>query len=143
MNEAQCLPTACINLSAFCPVRPEPDEVGALLGKLGFRLVFQMDEQRDHASLLPSLPAQYHYRDESGTEAIYLTGRDFPLHEDGRNAYPPHQSRFWLSCGANQQAFTLTAATLSLAWDFAWQPESPDNESDDDEELLTLSQEVA
>ena len=106
-------------LEAFCATCPAPEEVTMLLVKLGFHLEFQMDEQRDHPYELPPLPAQYHYKDASGTEVIYLAGRDYPLNEDGYSL-PPHASRFWLYMGANAQAYQLAASTLALQWQLAW-----------------------
>ncbi len=106
-------------LEAFCATCPAPEEVTTLLAKLGFHLEFQMDEQCDHPYELPPLPAQYHYKDASGTEVIYLAGRDFPMNEDG-DTLPPHASRFWLYAGADVQAFQLAASTLALHWRLAW-----------------------
>ncbi len=106
-------------LEAFCATCPAPEDVTTLLVKLGFHLDFQMGEQRDHQYELPPLPAQYHYKDASGTEVIYLAGRDYPLNEDGYSL-PPHASRFWLYAGADAQAFQLAAATLALHWQLAW-----------------------
>ena len=117
-------------LEAFCATCLAPEDVTTLLAKLGFHLDFQMGEQRDHEYQLPPLPAQYHYQDAHGTEAIYLAGRDYPLNEEGY-PLPPHASRFWLSCGANRQAFELTASTLALRWVLAWQ-EAQDAQEDDE-----------
>ena len=106
-------------LEAFCATCPPAEDVTELLAKLGFHLDFQMDEQRDHPYELPPLAAQYHYKDTSGTEVIYLAGRDFPMNEDGCTL-PPHASRFWLYAGADAQAFQLAACTLALQWRLAW-----------------------
>ena len=101
-------PPLAPELEAFCTICPAAQEVTALLTRLGFRLVFQMDEQSDHTSQLPPLPAQYHYKDDaSGTEVIYLAGRDTPLEQE---VFPCHASRFWLSAGADVQAFQLKIA---------------------------------
>jgi hypothetical protein len=108
-------------LDAFCSTCPSPEEVTAQLAKLSFRLEFQMDEQRDHAFQLPPLPAQYHYKDASGNEALFLAGRDIPL--DGER-FPPHASRFWLYAGADMQAFTLAQTTMALQWQFTWRTPS-------------------
>lgn len=145
MNESPGVPVACPDLKAFCAARPTPEEVGARLAKLGFHLVFQMREQRDHHLLLPPLPAQYHYRDEVGTEVIYLAGCDVPMHENGGSAFPPHKSRFWLSCGAKREPFQIARATLALSWGFTWQTvgETEEDDDSDDDELITLTQEVA
>ena len=104
---------------AFCPICPAAQEVSELLTRLGFHLEFQMGEQRDHQSQLPSLPAQFHFKDPHGTEVIYLAGRDSPLNDDGE-ALPPHASRFWLYAGASPQAFHLAQAMLALSYQFTW-----------------------
>src|SRR5579871_681215 len=93
-------------LQAFCVSCPSLEEVAAPLGKLGFHLDFQMEEQRDHRSQLPPLPAQFHFKNPYGTEVIYLAGRDFPLNEDGESL-PPHASRFWLYTGSQGESFRL------------------------------------
>jgi hypothetical protein len=113
-------PQPATELEAFCLTCPTAEDVTALLTQLGFRLEFQMDEQRDHSGQLPPLPAQYHYKDDSyGTEVIFLAGRDFPQHDDGC-ILPPHASRFWLYTGADAQACQLVASTLALAYQFTW-----------------------
>src|ERR1700686_5342854 len=107
-------------LEAFCSTCPAAQDVTALLTGLGFRLEFQMDEQRDHTYQLPPLPAQYHYKDDAhGTEVIYLGGRDFPMNENSV-PLPPHASRFWLYSGADKQAFQSVASALALAYQFNW-----------------------
>ena len=106
-------------LHAFCATCPPPEEVVVLLGRLGFHLDFQMEEQRDHRSQLPPLPAQYHFKDPHGTEVIYLAGRDSPLNEDGESL-PPHASRFWLYAGADRQAFQWARFTLALSYQITW-----------------------
>jgi len=118
-------PPAATDLHAFCTTCPLPRDVTALLTRLGFRLAFQMEAQDDLKSLghLPALPAQYHYRDASGTEVIYLAGRDFPMNEDG-SSFPPHASRIWLYMGADAQACQSVASTLALAYRFTWQDPS-------------------
>src|SRR5712691_1546544 len=94
-------PQPAPELQAFCATCQAAQDVTALLARLGFLLAFQMDEQPDHTSQLPPLPAQYHYKDEtSGTEVIYLAGRDTPLE---REVFPSHASRFWLYAGADVQ----------------------------------------
>ena len=112
-------------LHAFCASCPSPEEVAALLGKLGFHLSFQMQEQRDHRSQLPPLPAQFHFKDSHGTEVIYLAGRDSPLNEDGESL-PPHASRFWLYAGADLQVFQWARFTLALAYQLPWRDMSED-----------------
>ena len=117
-------PQPATELEAFCSTCPAAEDVTALLARLGFRLEFQMDEQRDHTSQLPPLPAQYHYKaDAHGTEVIYLAGRDFPMNEDGCTL-PFHASRFWLYPGADVQAFQLAISTLALSYGFVWRDPS-------------------
>jgi hypothetical protein len=110
-------PQPATELEAFCSTCPAAQEVTALLTRLGFRLEFQMDEQRSHTSQLPPLPAQYHYKDAAGTEVIYLAGRDTPLEGE---AFPFHASRFWLYAGAHIQAHELTLSTLTQTYLLAW-----------------------
>jgi hypothetical protein len=100
---------------AFCATCPSAEDVTALLATLGFSLDFQLDTQ--HTSQLAPLPAQYHYKDASGTEVIYLAGRDVAL--DGEQ-FPPHASRFWLYAGADTQAFTRAMSTLALHYRLTW-----------------------
>jgi hypothetical protein len=142
MNES-ILSRACPDLEAFCQLGLTQEEVSALLTKLGFRLVFQLEEQCDHSLLLPPLPAQYHYADDAGTAVIYLAGRDYPLHEDGSYGFPPHQSRFWLSCGASPEAYQTSRVVLALSWGFAWRDAGNGDDTSDDDDLMTLTQEVA
>jgi hypothetical protein len=68
---------------------------------------------------LPSLPAQFHFRDRYGTEVIFLAGRDVEL--DGVR-FPAHTSRFWMYPGADTSAFRRIAHALALRWSFRWQP---------------------
>jgi hypothetical protein len=103
-------------LEAFCSICPSAEEVSALLATLGFTLSFQMQEQ-DALVHLPTLPAQYHYKDTCGTEVIYLAGRDTPLEGE---VFPFHASRFWLSTGADAQAFQRAKSTLVLRYQFTW-----------------------
>jgi hypothetical protein len=119
-------PQPAAELEAFCPTCPAAQDVTAMLARLGFRLEFQMDEQRDHSGQLPPLPAQYHYKDDAhSTEVIYLAGRDFPMNEDG-HTLPPHASRFWLYVGADVQAFHVAMSTLALSYHFTWRGSSED-----------------
>jgi hypothetical protein len=91
--------------------------VSALLSTLGFTLSFQMQEQVALVHL-PALPAQYHYKkDGCGTEVIYLAGRDTPLEGE---VFPFHASRFWLSAGADAQAFQRALSTLAFCYQFTW-----------------------
>ena len=107
-------------LEAFCLSCPPAEEVTGQLEQLGYRLVFSMPAQPRRDSLSP-LPAQYHYRNSSGAEVIYLAGQDNPFHT-GALSLPAHESRFWLSRGGdNTQAFQLTLSTLALCWGFQWQ----------------------
>ena len=107
-------------LEAFCPTCPAAADVTELLCQLGFHLAFQMDEQPDHTSQLPPLPAQYHYKDDAhGTEVIFLAGRDFPMLDDGCTL-PPHASRFWLYAGADIHASQFVASTLTAHWRLTW-----------------------
>jgi hypothetical protein len=104
-------------LGAFCATCPDAEDVSALLTRLGFRLEFQMDEQPDRSSQLPPLPAQYHYKDASGTEVIFLAGQDSPL--DGE-PLPAHASRFWLYRGADADGFELATSIVAREWRLAW-----------------------
>src|SRR5258708_31326063 len=127
-------PQPATELEAFCSTCPAAPDVTALLTQLGFRLEFQMDEQRDHTSQLPPLPAQYHYKDDAhGTEAIFLAGRDFPFYEEGESL-PFHASRFWLYAGADVQAFQCALTTLALAFQFTWR-DSSESASPEQEEV--------
>ena len=130
MNQRQNRATTT-DLEAFCPTCPEVEEVSTLLTSLGFRLMFSMPAQPERDTL-PTLPAQYHYRHPSGTEAVFLAGRDSPLHT-GALSLPPHASRFWLSSGGGDaDAFRLARSRLALCWNLQWQ--KADQESDDGEE---------
>jgi hypothetical protein len=116
----QQTPQPTTELEAFCPTCPPPQEVSALLAKLGFTLAFQMEARNDLSTLvhLPALPAQYHYKDDCGTEVIYLAGHDTPPLEG--EVFPFHASRFWLYTGADTQAFQLAMSTLALNYQFTW-----------------------
>ncbi len=107
------------DLTAFCATCPSGDEVTAILASLGFALVFQMKADNDQAYLhLAPLPAQFHYRDDQGTEVIYLAGIDL---EDNQPV-PPHASRFWLYAGAEANAQEQVAQVLATAWALCWLP---------------------
>ena len=110
-------PQPATEVTAFCATCPDAGEVSALLARLGFRLAFQMEEQPDRSSQLPPLPAQYHYRDAYGTEAIFLAGRDCALEGE---PLPAHASRFWLYRGADRGSFQLAMSTVALHWQLAW-----------------------
>ena len=105
------------DLTAFCTTCPATDEVTAVLAPLGFILVFQMKADDDHTYLhLAPLPAQFHYRDHCGTEAIYLAGVD----QEEEQPAPPHASRFWLYPGADELAHERATQLLSATWPLTW-----------------------
>ena len=105
--------------TAFCTTCPSAQDVTEVLAPLGFALVFQMKADNDQAYLhLAPLPAQFHYRDDRGTEVIYLAGVD---QEDEQPA-GPHASRFWLYAGAEANAQERAAKALSTAWALRWLP---------------------
>jgi hypothetical protein len=110
-------PQPATELEAFCLICPPPQDVSALLATLGFTLAFHMDAVRSPCEEVPPLPAQFHYKDASGTEVIYLAGRDTPLEGE---VFPLHASRFWLYVGADTQAFQLTMSTLALSYLYTW-----------------------
>src|SRR5215472_7897194 len=89
-------------LEAFCPSRPEPGEVTALLDTLGFTLGFTMGAVPAHDRNAAPLPAQFHYERDDGHYIIYLAGRDSPM--SGEH-FPAHQSRFWAYAGAESTVF--------------------------------------
>ena len=112
-------PQPATEFEAFCPTCLPAEEVSALLAKVGLTLAFQMEAQDDLKTMvhLPALPAQYHYKDNHGTEVIYLAGRDTALEGE---VFPFHASRFWLYPGADVQAFQLALSTLALSYQFTW-----------------------
>lgn len=113
--------TALANRIAFCETCPSPEQVTALLQRFSFTLVFQMDAVTyGQWQPVPDLPAQYHYRDEYGTEVIYLAGRDANI--DGERL-PAHASRFWLSPGRDEYAYRNIASALSTTYRFGWRYE--------------------
>ena len=113
--------TALGNRIAFCATCPPPEQVTALLQSFSFTLVFQMDAVNyGEWQPVPNLPAQYHYRDEHGTEVIYLAGRDANM--DGERL-PVHASRFWLSPGRDERAYQNIASALSSTYRFSWRHE--------------------
>ena len=115
---SQAIQQPATEREAFCATCPPSQEVTALLASLGFQLDFQLDAQRSHTSPLPPLPAQYHYKDaSSGTEVIYLAGRDLAL--DGQ-PLPRHASRFWLYAGADSEVFTRVLTTLAQRYQLTW-----------------------
>jgi hypothetical protein len=107
------------DVTAFCSTCPAADEVTEALTLLGFALVFQLDADDNQAYLhLAPLPAQFHYRNDHGTEVVYLAGVD---QEDEQPA-PPHASRFWLYAGANANAQERAAEVLAATWSLRWFP---------------------
>ena len=104
-------------LTAFCATCPTSDEVIAVLAPLGFTLVFAMpaDDEQAYLHLAP-LPAQFHYRDQHGTEVLYLAGVD---REEEQKA-PRHASRFWLYAGADEGAYQRSAQVLTATWPLTW-----------------------
>ena len=106
------------HLEAFCMTCPSAEEVITVLRTLGFHLNFQMGAMTSAYALFPPLPAQYHYRDEHGTEVIFLAGQDADMDEED---LPRHASRFWLCAGANPEAYQRVAQVVAAAWSFSWQ----------------------
>jgi len=103
---------------AFCVTCPEPEKLTSLLQGFGFHLTFQMEAIMYPAyTQLPPLPAQYHYRDEYGTEVIYLSGRD--TDPDGL-LLPAHASRLWVYCGRDKRAYRRIAQVLAQQWACTW-----------------------
>lgn len=108
------------DLEAFCATCPSIQEVTSLLQTLGFELTFHMDiDASPKYEQVPSLPAQFHFQDEHGTEAIFLAGPDVDL--DGVRL-PEHASRFWLYPGADAAACRWVAHELAVKWSLHWQP---------------------
>ncbi len=109
-------------LEAFCATCPTDQEVTNLLQALGFELVFHMGAEVLPAyEQLPPLPAQFHFQDRRGTEAIFLAGPDVNL--DGI-LLPEHASRFWLYPGADAAGYWHVAHVLALTWSLSWRAES-------------------
>jgi len=110
------IPTRLAELNAFCATCPPDCEVTALLKGLGFTLDFQRPAKRYRNC--PSLPAQFHYRDEQGTEVIFLAGKDTP---DGiANKHPNHASRWWIYPGNSQYGYTLAVKELAQEYQLSW-----------------------
>jgi len=115
--------TALHDLDAFCSTCPPPEDVTAALQGFGFVLTFHMPTVVPPAyTQVPPLPAQYHYQDRSGSEIIYLAGRD--ANSDGIRL-PPHASRFWAFPGADVEVFQWVTQALAARWAITWQS-SPD-----------------
>jgi hypothetical protein len=105
-------------LTAFCVTCPSADEVTAVLAQLGLTLVFQMNADDGQAYLhLAPLPAQFHYRNDDGTEVIYLAGVD----REEEQPAPPHASRFWLYADADTCACERVTQILSATWSLTWE----------------------
>lgn len=114
--------TKASGLEAFCGTCPSAQEVINLLQMLGFELTFYMDiDASPKYEQVPPLPAQFHFQDKHGTEAIFLAGRDANL--DGIQL-PEHASRFWLYPGSDEAAFWWIAHVLAVKWSLAWRAES-------------------
>lgn len=106
-------------LAAFCATCPPPPEVVEALAGLGFTLTFSMEGQHSPAySRTPPIPAQFHFRDEHGTEVIYLAGKDAG---EGRARLPSHASRFWLYPGASVPATQLVSQFCATRWRLVWE----------------------
>ena len=111
--------TQSIERTSFCMTRPGQEAVTSVLHVLGFDLVFEMAPIRyPQYTQLPSLPAQYHYRDEHGTEVMYLAGCDTPMDEE---RFPNHASRFWITPGADLATYQRVAQALATRWSLTWQ----------------------
>ncbi|GCE26406.1 hypothetical protein KDA_18900 [Dictyobacter alpinus] len=102
-------------LEGYSLTCPDPQEVTALLQPLAFTLHFQIAAKSFQYSA--ALPAQYHFRDEHGTEVIYLAGKDTP---EDRIPLPAHQSRWWIYMGASEEAFHQVSRVIAARWFIAW-----------------------
>jgi hypothetical protein len=110
--------TKAYNLEAFCAICPSAEEVISVLQALGFALTFHMKiDASPEYEQVPPLPAQFHFQDKHGTEAIFLAGPDADL--DGI-PLPEHTSRFWLYPGANVAAYRRVAHVLAVTWPLTW-----------------------
>ncbi|HLG77544.1 MAG TPA: hypothetical protein VKX46_14095 [Ktedonobacteraceae bacterium] len=105
-------------LEAFCPLCPPPDEVTAVLHTHGFRLTLSMEPSNGPRRAVPLLPAHYHFRDETGTEVIFLAGKDTP--EDAMARFPIHASRWWVYPGANPAVYQHLLLIASAHWPLTW-----------------------
>ncbi len=110
-------------LEAFCATCPTVQEVTNLLQALGFELTFHMgvDAHPTYEQLSP-LPAQFHFQDKHGTEAIFLAGPDVNL--DGL-LLPEHASRFWLYPGADAAATGRSPMCWLFTWSLSWRAGRP------------------
>jgi hypothetical protein len=119
VKENDMLAIQLANLEAFCQDCPAISDVHSVLEELGFRLVFEMHASTfSKNSQLPTLPAQYHYRDTDGTELIFLAGKDHP--EQDMPRFPLHSSHWWLYAGSSQYAYNLVAQVLSTKFGLDW-----------------------
>jgi hypothetical protein len=110
------------DLQAFCATCPSAEEVTSALQAAGFALIFQMNTVVSSCAEVPPLPAQYHYRDQRGSEVIFLAGRD--TDPDGARL-PEHAARFWIHPGADAGATRWVAHVLIVKWSLTWQAVSP------------------
>ncbi len=114
--------TKACDLEAFCATCPSAQEVINLFQALGFELTFHMNtDVSPEYEQVPPLPAQFHFQDKHGTEAIFLAGPDANL--DGIQL-PEHSSRFWLYPGSDEAAFWLIAHVLAVKWSLVCRAES-------------------
>jgi hypothetical protein len=103
--------------TAYCATCPSADEVTAVLAPLGFILVFEMNADDDQAYLhLAPLPAQFHFRNDDGTEVIYLAGVD----QADEQPASRHAARFWIYAGADTGARERVTQLLSATWTLTW-----------------------
>lgn len=107
-------------LTAFCVTCPSETDVTAMLAALGCALVFSLPGAKA-SRYVRAMPAQFHYRDCHGTEAIYLAGRDTDF---GGHGIPAHRSRFWVTCGRDMQAYGHVVWALAAQYGLHWRPES-------------------
>jgi len=110
-----------VDLEAFCSECPLVENVTKILEELGFRLAFHLESKtfaKRGRATLPSLPAQYHYRDADGTELIFLAGKDHP--EQDMPRLPAHASRWWLYPGTSQCNYNLVAQVTSEKFGLDW-----------------------
>ncbi|WP_376793792.1 hypothetical protein [Thermogemmatispora sp.] len=103
--------------SALVPRRPRRASVHRLLMQEGYQLAFWLPAFRE-----PCLPAQYHYRDATGTEVIWLAGPDPVLREQDPST-PAHRSRFWVYANRRDpRRADEIRERLRRAWGVLWKP---------------------
>jgi len=110
-------PARLADLHAFCASCPDHNEVKAVMASLGFSLTFHMDAKHPRYKDTPPLPAQYHFKDGSGTEVIFLAGKDSD--EEGR-WITPHASRWWIYPGRSQYNYSMVKQELAKRWKLSW-----------------------